>query len=219
MVVPLITSLFYFVFFAGTTFANGLYTLQKILLVVWPVVATRWILKEPLWSGRFTGHQPAGRSLLEGAILGIAIVTVMFGLMATPMGGVIREGADNIRTRVEGMGVLDHFLIFALFLSIIHSWIEEFYWRWFVYGNLRRLTRPWIAHVAAAIGFSAHHIVVLSQFFRLDMAVFLGVNVGIGGWLWSVLYARQGTLLGAWISHLIVDLGIMWLGAKLMGLF
>ena len=214
MIVPFLMSWLYFVILPGTAVGNGLYTLMKILLVVWPVLATRERMTLRLWEGKPSTRQV----VLEGLALGFVILVLMLGLMQTPLGEIVQDGAARIRTRVEGMGVLDHFLAFALFLSIVHSLIEEVYWRWFVYGNLRLLTRPWISHLAAALAFSAHHIVVLSQFFPVGMAIFLGLCVGVGGALWSFLCSRHQSLLGAWISHMIVDLGIMTIGARLMDL-
>lgn len=218
MVVPFIFSLFYFVLLPGTAVGNGLYVLMKVLLVVWPLAATLAILREPLDLNLLGGKGTMRSVALTGFVLGLGILGLMAGLMVTPLGQFIHDGALRIQTRVEGMGVLDHFLGFALFLSVVHSLIEEVYWRRFVYGNLSQLVRPWVAHVAAGLAFSAHHIVVLSQFFQLGMATFLGLSVGVGGVLWSLLYARQRSLLGAWISHMVVDFGIMAIGARLMGL-
>jgi membrane protease YdiL (CAAX protease family) len=214
LVVPFLMSLIYFVLLPGTWLGNGLYVVMKIMLVVWPAVATLLILRERLDLGLSNGWRLA----MVGFGWGLGIVTLMLGLMVTPLGDIIRAGADNIQTKVEGMGVLDHFVWFALFLSVIHSLIEEVYWRRFVAGNLLHLVSPWKAHLLAGIGFSAHHIVVVSQFFPLGMAFFLGSCVGIGGVLWSVLMVKQRSLLGAWMSHMVVDIGIMIIGARLMGL-
>lgn len=208
----------------GTWIGNALYVSMKVILVVWPVVATRWILREPLALGLRPTTQDASprsrwlSSIGHGLGLGLLILALMGGLMLTPLGDAVRAGADRIRERVEGMGVIDHFLWFALFLSVVHSLIEEVYWRRFVFGNLRRLIPLWWAHALAGLAFSAHHVVVLSQFFSPGMAFFLGFCVGVGGVLWSLLYERHGGLLGAWISHMVVDFGIMAIGAGLMGL-
>ena len=218
MVMPSVMTVLYFVLLPGTTVGRGLYLSMKILLVAWPLVATRLVLGEPLAFRTGEGGPSTLRVALVGLGIGIGIVAVMFLLMGTPLGEVVRQGATRIRTRLEGMGVLDHFLVFALFLSLAHSLIEEVYWRWFVFGNLHRLTRPWMACLASAFAFSAHHVVVLSQFFPLWMATFLSLNVGLGGAIWSLLLVRQRSLLGAWLSHMVVDLGIMAIGARVMGL-
>ena len=43
-----------------------------------------------------------------------------------------------------------------------------------------------------------------------------GLLVGVGGVLWSLLYAKHKTLYGVWISHMIVDLSIMVIGYDLI---
>jgi len=54
------------------------------------------------------------------------------------------------------------------------------------------------------------------QFFDLFWALFFSACVGIGGALWSLLYQRQGTLVGAWASHATVDAALMILGYSLI---
>jgi len=40
--------------------------------------------------------------------------------------------------------------------------------------------------------------------------------IGVGGMIWSWMYLRQASLLGAWIAHMIVDFGILWIGYQLL---
>ena len=68
----------------------------------------------------------------------------------------------------------------------------------------------------SAIGFTAHHLVVLSQFFPMEYALFFSLMVGIGGAFWSWLYQRHHTLLGPWFSHMIVDFAIFFIGYRLL---
>ncbi len=42
--------------------------------------------------------------------------------------------------------------------------------------------------------------------------VTLGLVVGAAGVVWSLLYQRHGSLLGAWITHACCDVAIMVLG-------
>lgn len=218
MVVPFILSWFYFVILPGTALGNGLYVSTKMLLVVWPLLATWFILRERICLALGGGRKKTGRIVAEGLGLGLGIVVLMAGFMMSPVGYTVWEGSDPIRERVEDLGVLEHFLAFALFISVVHSLIEEVFWRWFVFGNLYRLVRPWTAHLLAALAFSAHHFVVLSQYFPLGLTIFFGCGVAIGGFFWTLLVVRQGSLLGAWLSHLVVDMGLMTIGAYLMDL-
>jgi membrane protease YdiL (CAAX protease family) len=129
---------------------------------------------------------------------------------------VIRGSSERIRIKVQTLGILDHYWSFGLFLAVMHSLIEEYYWRWFVFGRLKEVARPISAHLLAGASFSAHHVIVATQFFPLIWGTVLGLLVGVGGIIWSMMYEKQQTLAGAWISHLIADLGIPSIGHKLL---
>ena len=90
--------------------------------------------------------------------------------------------------------------------------MEEYYWRWFIYGNLRHHLNKWTANLVAAGGFTLHHIIVTLQFFRWEMAAFLCICIGIGGILWSWMYERQGSVVGAYVCHILIDIAIMVIG-------
>jgi membrane protease YdiL (CAAX protease family) len=62
----------------------------------------------------------------------------------------------------------------------------------------------------------SHHIIVLLQYFPVPLTIFLSLMIGIGGVIWSWMYLRQGSLMGAWIAHMIVDFGALWIGYQLI---
>lgn len=216
LVIPFAASFFYFVLFPGTAFGNAFYSGIKVFLLLWPVIAVRFLLREPI-KNPYPRRQHL-KSVLPGALFGLVTVGVMvFLLKATALSSLIDENGPRIAQRIGDLGVADHFLIFALFISFAHAALEEFYWRWFAFGQLRvLLPRVWMAHLLAALGFASHHVVIMSQFFPMGWALFLGVCVAIGGAVWSILYNRYGSLLGAWTSHMIVDLGLMWVGWEVL---
>lgn len=216
MILPCLASLVYFVGAAGGA-AQVVYALTKLFTLVWPLIAVTIVLGEtfPKVSWRDNRHLQA---LIPGTLFGCAVVALMWGLLATPLGSEIEASRPAIAEKAESLGITQRYWAFALFLSVFHSAIEEYYWRWFVFGQLRHLLPPAPAHLAAGASFAAHHLVIASQYFPLPLALFLGSLVGVGGICWSSLYQRQGTLSGAWVSHVIIDLGIMAIGAKVLGL-
>lgn len=211
MVLPFCAAFFYAVLFPGTTFGNSFYTGIKIWLVVWPALATGLILREKFVDrSREKRH---GASLVPGVTFGLAVLGVLvFLVKATPLGAVVDENAENIAVFVEDLGMTEHYILFAVFLSFLHAFMEEWYWRWFAFGQARKVMPVGVAHLVAAAGFASHHVVILNQFFPLGWALFFGFCVGTGGAVWSLLYQRYNSLLGAWASHMIIDLGIMWVG-------
>jgi membrane protease YdiL (CAAX protease family) len=215
MVVPFVASLFYFVILSGCDFAVVLYAAAKAFIVVWPLISVRLILRTHLPKVKLTlaKHRQA---IPLGVFLGIAIVVLMFGLMRTPLGEVVSRSSESISRKAQQFGVLKHYWLFALFLSFIHSLMEEYYWRWFVFGRLKNVVNVPCAHAIAGVSFAAHHVVVATQFFPVLWGFLFGALAGAGGILWSVMYDKQKTLLGAWLCHLIVDFGIMAIGYSIL---
>lgn len=216
LTLPLFASLFYFAWFPGTDFGNGFYKGIKFFELLWPLLATAFILRESLRRGS-PGVIGRRRSLLIGAIFGVAVAILMLSLKEfTFLGEVLVQNGGRIRERVEDMGMLEHFILATIAIAVVHAALEEWFWRWFVFGNLRHVVpMPW-AHIIAAIGFTGHHVVVLSQFFPMGFALFFSAMVGVGGAFWSWLYQRNQTLLGPWFSHMIVDFAIFFIGYRLL---
>ena len=215
MTIPFAASFFYFVLFPGTAFGNGFYTGVKFFLLVWPILSIFLILRRARVESYSVIRHAA--SIWPGVAFGVFVCALMFVLIKlTPLGSVVEDNADRMAERIAGLGVVDHYLWFAIFISFVHAALEEYYWRWFVFGRLRVVVPTGWAYFLAAVGFSSHHIVILSQFFPIGWALFLGVCVGIGGAFWSWLYQKYGSLWGAWVSHMLVDLAIMWVGWEVL---
>ncbi len=184
-------------------------------MAVWPILAIRVILKEKFFDDPRLAQHKMG--LIVGGIFGLLTVVLLLILMKlTPVGPVVYANAQRITQRTADLGVKEHFLLFALFVSIIHAALEEFFWRWFAFGQLRKIVSVPSAVTIAAAGFAAHHVVVLSQFLTVPLAFVLGALVGLGGALWCAIYQRYNSLWGAWFSHMIIDFGIMWTGWEIL---
>jgi membrane protease YdiL (CAAX protease family) len=135
-------------------------------------------------------------------------------------GPLFADAAPMIRAKIAGFGIssIAAYAALGVFYSAVHSLLEEYYWRWFTFGQLRRLLPLWPAVLISALGFMGHHVVVLYQFFpdKLWLALLLSAGVGIGGVFWAWLYDRTGSLYGPWLSHMLIDAGIFWIGYDLV---
>lgn len=212
MVIPCLAALAYFVVFQDSRLVQTLYGATKVFTLVWPAAALALVLR-----ARFPRPALRSRDLRAvplGAATGIVIGLALLGLSQTALSGVVASGIPAIRGQAARFGILGHYWVFALLLSTVHSLIEEYYWRWFVYGHARLRLGPFAAHGLAGATFAAHHVVITGVYFGWGWGLVFGAAVGLGGMIWSLMYERQGTLAGAWISHLIVDLAMMAVGHR-----
>lgn len=216
LVAPTLAALFYFQGEAQGALAQAVYAVTKLSMLVLPVVAYGVIERRlPSWE-RGKGREHLA-SLPIGLLTGVAIGgSALLLYLFSPLGDVVRAAGPKIVQLVEEKGIRDHYVPFAAFLALAHSLLEEYYWRWFVFGQLKKLVPKGVAYAVASLGFASHHYVVLWVFFSPPMAIFLGTLVGVGGALWCVMYERQRSLMGTWLSHCLVDVGVLWIGYLLI---
>lgn len=216
MVLPFVAALFYFVLFSGARGGWVIYTGTKTFILLWPVIALLLIERErPNWLRiNWTTH---ARAIPLGILSGLAISAVALGCYElTPLGDYVRLHAGAIRQKVEELNLVGHYVLFAVWLSLLHSLLEEYYWRWFIFGRLNRVVKPSLAYGLASLAFASYHYVLLSRYFPAFGTILFGTSVGIGGAFWCWLYRRQRSLVGCWVSHLLVDVAVFYIGYKLI---
>ena len=171
---------------------------------------------------RLNWSRPKRDDLLIGGLLGLAIVAAMFGayhLWLKPS-GAFDAAAPSVIEKIKGMGIdsTAKFAALAVFYAVLHSLLEEYYWRWFVFAQLRRVTPLGPAIAISALGFMAHHVIVLSVYFGGGsfLSLFFSLGVAVGGVAWAWLYHRSRSLFGPWLSHALVDAGIFLVGFEIV---
>jgi membrane protease YdiL (CAAX protease family) len=193
------------------------YGVGKTLQFAFPVVWITLVRRERV---RFAWPRMAGLPMglgfgllvLAAALAGYHLVLEPAGLLAAAA-AMIREKIANFHIRSSG-----GFLAMGVFYCVVHSFLEEYYWRWFVFGQLRRLMPPGAAMVVSAVGFTLHHVLVLGFYFGLFSwpTLLFSLAVTVGGVFWAWLYQRSGSLYGPWLSHLLVDAAIFLVGYDLV---
>jgi len=155
--------------------------------------------------------------LLSGIVIGLSIYCVNRFILVP--GGLMDAPTVEIGEKLQefGLNSVSLFILMGVGYAAVHSLMEEYYWRWFVFGNLSKLVSIRNAMVISAIGFMLHHVLVLARYFGWESPLtYLGAGgVAFGGIIWAAIYYRTNTLLGCWISHAIVDAAIFIVGYEL----
>jgi uncharacterized protein len=154
----------------------------------------------------------------SGMLIGGSIFAVYLWLLL-PWGAMdsVREVAMAKLTAYGGDSVLGLAAI-GLFYSLIHSGLEELYWRVFIYRGLAGNTADHWALGLSSLGFMAHHVLVLGKFFGYASAwtYVCSAGVAIGGLIWGVMFLRTKSLWPAWLSHGLVDASLFLIGYHLV---
>ncbi len=162
-------------------------------------------------------HRKAG-SLAVGMGFGLLVLVAMFGLyqLVWKPNPAFTGASQAIRGKIVGLGIggLWMYVAVGVFYSLCHSALEEYYWRWFVFGQLRSRLRLVSAVAISSLAFMAHHVILLATYFGWSSpwTYVFSLSVAAGGTVWAWLYERSGSLAGPWLSHLVVDAAIFLVG-------
>ncbi len=219
LVYPSLLTWLYFMAFAefSSAIQQTVYTLGKLIQFAFPAIWVLWVQRQRLQLTR-----PDRKGLVIAIGFGLAVVAgmlLLFHFVLVP-NGIVDAASGPIIEKVEDFGVTSPiaFCLLALFYSLIHSLLEEYYWRWFVFGQLRERCSLSVAMIVSSLGFMAHHVIVLGFYFgwASPITYVFSLSVAVGGLFWAWLYDNTKSLYAPWISHLIVDAGIFFLGYQIV---
>lgn len=192
---------------------RAIFSVVKVVQFALPIV---WVLA--VQRGRVTLRPTGGQGIAFGLLFGALVAGAMFALYFGVLQGssMLSAALPEIRGKVAGFGINSawKFAVMGAFYSLIHSLLEEYYWRWFVFGQLKQWTPVGAAAVISGLGFMAHHILVLGKYFGFasPATYALAACIAVGGIIWALLYHRTGSLIGPWLSHMLVDAAIFAIG-------
>ncbi len=193
------------------------YAAEKVLQFAFPAI---WIVAVKRQSVRWA--RPSAACLIEGLAFGLVVLAgmlLLYFLWLRPE-GYLAAAVEPIAAKAKslGMGTPARFIGGGVLLCTFHSLLEEYYWRWFLFGGLRRFMPLAWAVILSSLAFMAHHVILLAVYFGglSPATIFFSLCVAVGGAFWAWIYHRSGSLLGPWVSHILIDAGIFLVGYNLL---
>jgi uncharacterized protein len=219
MTFPCVMAWLYFVVLPGVEGgANPVMQLafgaSKFLMALLPLAYVMWFERERLQLKRPTTSGLA-LAVLFGIIVAAATVA-LYGLWLS-RSPLLADTPGRVLRMVRAFGITTPggFIAMGFFICVVHSLFEEYYWRWFVFGTLKRYVPVAAAMVLSSFGFMLHHVVILGVYFPgrfWTLALPFSICVAVGGGVWAWIYHKSGSLYAAWLSHALVDTAIMLVG-------
>lgn len=110
----------------------------------------------------------------------------------------------------------DNFLSISLYISFINSLLEEFFFRGFLFLQLKGLwNRKW-AYMFSALAFSLYHCAMMIGWFSWWMFGLILLGLFAAGLLFDLLDDKQETIYTSWLPHMFANFAINTIGFILM---
>jgi len=154
---------------------------------------------------------PKREGLRRALLLGLLIYAVILGGYL-----LTRELFDFSRVTsslTEGMGITaDNFLYVSLYISLLNSFLEEFFFRGFGFMTLKHYTGRKFAYVFSSLLFAVYHIGMLLDMFQAPILALLLAGLIAGGCIFSALNEHSGCIYPSWFAHMFANFAINTVG-------
>lgn len=105
----------------------------------------------------------------------------------------------------------DNFIFVALYIALINSFLEEFFFRGFCFFGLRPLGLPF-AYLTSALLFSAYHVAFMDGWLSPVIFALSLVGMAIGGGIFAFLNHKTESLLPSYLVHMASNLATNLIG-------
>ena len=100
---------------------------------------------------------------------------------------------------------LSNIIFIGAYIIIFNSILEEYFWRSFIFEELQKTIKPYLAYLISALAFSFHHVVFFYNWFTPTF--FILITIGLVGYalIMNFIWKRYRELFSCWLPHAMVD--------------
>ncbi len=106
----------------------------------------------------------------------------------------------------------ENFIFVSLYISLVNSLLEEFFFRGFAFITLKRITSRKFAYLFSATVFAVYHIAMMIGWFSLDVFLIILAGLFAGGLIFNYLNERSSTVYPSWLVHMFANFAINTVG-------
>lgn len=156
----------------------------------------------------------------KGLLIAISLGTVIYGAI---LGGYfllkdVFDFSSVASSLSENAGVnASNFLFVSIYISFANSFLEELFFRGFIFKNLKKHSSVTFAYFFSSLAFALYHVAMMIGWFSLPLTALLILGLAVGGAIFNYLSERFGTVFVPWGVHMFANFAINTIGFILLG--
>ncbi len=113
----------------------------------------------------------------------------------------------------SGMGITkDNFIYVALYISLMNSFLEEFFFRGFGFIIMKKYTSRIFAYLFSPILFAVYHVGMTAGMFDILLLILILLGLVAGGLIFNYLNEKNGNIYSSWFTHMFANFAINTVG-------
>ncbi|EYE88618.1 CAAX amino terminal protease [Fervidicella metallireducens AeB] len=192
-------------------------TLTKVLLfTLVPILYIKFIKKKSLREALNLKKMDINNFKL-GLLFGVVSFLIVFGAFL-----ILRNYIDlnSIASELQSKSKITpgNFIFVGLYITIGNSFLEEFFFRGYIFLNLYEQGYKKTAYVFSAVLFGLYHIAIFKTWFNIEL-ILLALSGLIGvAIIFNWLNTKSNNFINSWIVHILADSAIILIGMRMFNL-
>ena len=109
-------------------------------------------------------------------------------------------------------------IIAGIYTIFINSFIEEYFFRGFIFQELIKQKWNKSAYIISSAAFAIYHVSIFEAWFSLWLMLLMVLGLFAGGLIFAYFVKRTGSILTSWFIHVSADLALVLFGFLALGL-
>lgn len=158
-----------------------------------------------------------GKGLLTSLLIGLVIYMIIVGGFLLTRSFIDFSSVTSNLTDEMGISA-DNFLYVAVYISIMNSFLEEFFFRGFGFITLKKFFSLKFAYFFSPLFFAIYHVGMMLGMFHPAVLLLLLAGLVAGGVIFNFLNHRFGNIYQSWFAHMFANFAINTVGCILFGI-
>ena len=156
------------------------------------------------------------KGLLVSLFLGFFVYIVIVGGYFAVRN--IFDFSNVASSLTSDMGITaDNFIYVSLYISLMNSFLEEFFFRGYGFITLKKYTSRKTAYIVSSSVFAIYHIGMLVAMFDIIPILIMMLGLIIGGCIFNYLNEINDNIYSSWFVHMFANFAINTVGFILFG--
>lgn len=155
------------------------------------------------------------QTMPKALLFGVAIYAVILG------GYFLTRNYFDYSGIVSSIGKMgidgDNFLYVSIYIALINSFLEEFFFRGFGFITLSAHTGKRFAYIFSSALFAVYHAGMMRGMFELPILILVFVGLFIGGCIFNYLNGSSENIYTSWAAHMFANFAINTVGFIVLG--
>ena len=120
---------------------------------------------------------------------------------------------QNTVDQLNQMASIDvsNIIFIGLYIIVLNSLLEEFFWRGFLFDKLNILIKPWMAYLVTGVAFSFHHMVFYYNWFEPIYLIVITVGLAVYAMIMNFIFSKTKDLFSCWLVHACADVAQIYI--------